>query len=138
MDGHQVGTLPQPQRGEKTGNAEHVVEMAMRQQQAIQSAESGAAPEQLALRALPAIDHDAAATRLNQKARVIAIGGRNAGGRPEKGQIEHREGTSPLFVSPTEDFIAPAPRSQGRDVRTHPIGSKVADSRRDRAASRRR
>jgi hypothetical protein len=69
--------------------------MAMRQQQAIQSAESGAAPEQLALRALPAIDHDAAAACLDQKARVITIGRRDAGRCSEEGEIEHRGQSSP-------------------------------------------
>ena len=45
--------------------SEHVVEMAVRQQQAMQPAESGAAPKQLALSALTAIDHDAMAAGLH-------------------------------------------------------------------------
>ena len=65
MDCHQIRALAKPKRGEKTWNAEHVVEMTVRQQQAMQPAESGAAPEQLALSALTAIDHDAMAAGLH-------------------------------------------------------------------------
>ena len=70
VDGHQVGTLPQPQRGKETGDAEHVVEMAVRQQQAT---ESRAAPKQLALRTLAAIDHDAVPAGLNKEARMVSV-----------------------------------------------------------------
>lgn len=50
-----------------------MVEMAVRQQQAMQPAEAGAAPEQLALSALTAIDHDAMATGLDKEARMAAV-----------------------------------------------------------------
>ena len=45
--------------------AEHVVEMGMRQQEAVEPSEASAAPEQLALRTLPAVDHDAVAPGLH-------------------------------------------------------------------------
>jgi hypothetical protein len=35
MDGHEFGALAQPERGEETGYAEHVVEVTVRQQQSI-------------------------------------------------------------------------------------------------------
>ena len=65
MDGHDIGALPQPQRRKQTWNAEHVVEMGMRQQEAVEPSEASAAPEQLALRTLPAVDHDAVAPGLH-------------------------------------------------------------------------
>lgn len=49
MNGHGAGAPVQSQGREETGNAEHVVEMGMRQQQPIQPPEPGPAPEQLAL-----------------------------------------------------------------------------------------
>ncbi len=64
VDRHDIGALPQPQRRKQTRNAEHVVEMAVRQQEPVEPSEANAAPEQLALRTLPAVDHDAAAPRV--------------------------------------------------------------------------
>jgi hypothetical protein len=61
VDRHDIGALPQPQRRKQTRNAEHVVEMAVRQQEPVEPSEASAASEQLALRALPAVDHDAVA-----------------------------------------------------------------------------
>ena len=58
VDRHDIGALPQPQRRKQTRNAEHVVEMAVRQQEPVEPSEASAAPEQLALRTLPAVDHD--------------------------------------------------------------------------------
>ena len=48
-------------------------EMAMCQQEVVQSAEAGSAPEQLALRTLSAVDHDAAAPGFHQKTRMVAV-----------------------------------------------------------------
>jgi hypothetical protein len=73
MDCHQIRALAKPKRGEETWNAEHMVETAVRQQQAMQPAETGAAPEQLALIALAAIDHDALAAGLDKEARMAAV-----------------------------------------------------------------
>jgi hypothetical protein len=73
MDRHDLGAFPQAQRRKETGNAEHVVEMAMCQQEVVQSAEAGSAPEQLALRTLSAVDHDAAAPGFHQKTRMVAV-----------------------------------------------------------------
>src|ERR1700674_299884 len=64
VDRHDIGALPQPQRRKQTRNAEHVVEMAVRQQEPVEPSEASAAPEQLALRTLPAVDHDAVAPRV--------------------------------------------------------------------------
>src|ERR1700742_2535200 len=49
VDRHDIGALPQPQRRKQTRNAEHVVEMAVRQQEPIEPSEASAAPEPLAL-----------------------------------------------------------------------------------------
>jgi hypothetical protein len=64
VDRHDIGALPQPQRRKQTRNAEHVVEMAERQQEPVEASEASAAAEQLALRTLPAVDHDAVAPRV--------------------------------------------------------------------------
>jgi hypothetical protein len=45
VDRHDIGALPQPQRRKQTRNAEHVVEMAVRQQEPIEPSEASAAPE---------------------------------------------------------------------------------------------
>ena len=89
MNPHEVGALLQSQGRKQSGNAEHVVEMAMRQQQPIEPAETDPAPQQLSLGALPAIHQDTVAARLHQKARMVAFCGWNAGRCPEKGQVEH-------------------------------------------------
>jgi hypothetical protein len=65
MDRHDIGALPQPQRRKQPRNAEHMVEMAVRQQEPVEPSEASAAPEQLALRTLPAVDHDAVAPGLH-------------------------------------------------------------------------
>jgi hypothetical protein len=65
VDRHDIGALPQPQRRKQTRNTEYVVEMAVRQQEPVEPPEASAAPEQLALRALPAVDHDAVAPGLH-------------------------------------------------------------------------
>jgi hypothetical protein len=65
MDRHDIGALPQPQRRKQPRNAEHMVEMAVRQQELVEPSEASAAPEQLALRTLPAVDHDAVAPGLH-------------------------------------------------------------------------
>jgi hypothetical protein len=55
VDRHDIGALPQPQRRKQTRNTENVIEMAVRQQEPVEPSESSAAPEQLALGALPAV-----------------------------------------------------------------------------------
>jgi hypothetical protein len=65
VDRHDIGALLQPQRRKQTRNAEHVVEMGVRQQEAVEPSEASPAPEQLALRTLPAVDHDAVAPGLH-------------------------------------------------------------------------
>jgi len=73
MNGHHVRGLPQAQRREETGDAEHVIEMSVRQQDAIEPPEAGAAAQQLALRALAAINQDALARGLHQEGRMVAL-----------------------------------------------------------------
>jgi hypothetical protein len=84
MDGHHVGILPQPQRRKKTGNAEHVIEMTMRQQDAVEPPKADAAPQQLALGPLAAINQDPLAFRLHEEGWMVTFRGRNACRRPEK------------------------------------------------------
>src|SRR6516164_2106300 len=45
MNGHRLGALAQPKSRKEAGNPEHVAEMAVGQQNPIESAEAGAAPE---------------------------------------------------------------------------------------------
>src|SRR3954463_2051751 len=66
-----------------------MIKMAVRQQDAVKAPKAGPAPQQLALGALTAIDQDAPARRLDQKGRMVALCGRNAGRGPEKCQGEH-------------------------------------------------
>src|SRR6202051_5369119 len=73
VDRHDIGALPQPQRRKQTRNAEHVVEMGVRQQEAVEPSEASAAPQHLALRTLSAVNHDAVSPGLQQKARMVAI-----------------------------------------------------------------
>jgi len=47
--------------------------MTVRQQEPVEPSEAGAAPEQLALHTLPAVDHDAVAPGLHQEARMVAV-----------------------------------------------------------------
>src|ERR1700692_4452867 len=68
VDCHDIGALPQPQRRKQPRNAEHVVEMAVRQQDPVEPSEASPAPEQLALRTLTAVDHGAAGPRRPQGA----------------------------------------------------------------------
>src|ERR1700739_4589829 len=73
VDRHDIGALPQPERRKQTWNAEHMVEMAVRQQEPVEPSEASAASEQLALRTLPAVDHDAVPPGLHQEARMVAV-----------------------------------------------------------------
>jgi len=66
MDRHHVGALPQSQGRKQTGNAEHVVEMTMGQQDAIEASKTGAAAQQLTLGTLPAIHQDAVSSCLDE------------------------------------------------------------------------
>lgn len=47
--------------------------IAVRQHEPVEPPEASAAPEQLALRALPAVDHDAVAPGIHQEARMVAV-----------------------------------------------------------------
>jgi hypothetical protein len=85
-----VSALCCSRRREKTGNAEHVVEIGMRQQQPIQSPEPGPASEQLTLGAFAAIHQNPVAAGLDEKAWMVAVRRRNACRRAEKGHSEHR------------------------------------------------
>lgn len=89
MNGHHLGAPAQAQCREQAGDAEHVVEMAMRQQDAVEPPEACATAQQLALRALAAIDQDALARGFHQKRRMVALRRGNAGRGAEKRQGEH-------------------------------------------------
>jgi hypothetical protein len=112
MNRHQIRALAKPKRREETWNAEHMVEMAMRQQQAMQPAESGTALEQLALSALTAIDHDATAAGLDKEARMAAVRRGDARRGAEEGDVEHHRHLSILQrgTNPDQGF----PRNQLR------------------------
>ena len=47
--------------------------MGVFQQEPVEPPEASAAPEQLALRTLPAVDHDAVPPGLQQEARMVAV-----------------------------------------------------------------
>ncbi|MGY3345361.1 hypothetical protein ACVWYK_004130 [Bradyrhizobium sp. USDA 4470] len=89
MNGHQFGGLPQPQGREQAGDTEHVIEMTMREQNAIKPPKAGATPQQLALRTFAAIDQHAFARDLQEDCRMIALCRGNAGRGAEKCQGEH-------------------------------------------------
>jgi len=75
---HDAGALPHLQSRKETRNAEHVVEMAMRQQEPVEPSKADSAAQQLALRPLSAIHQDALICRLDEKSRMVAFGRRNA------------------------------------------------------------
>jgi hypothetical protein len=65
--------------------------MSMRQQEPIEPPETGAAPQQLALGALPAIHQDAVTARFPEEAGMVAFSRRHACGCSEEDEIEHRD-----------------------------------------------
>jgi hypothetical protein len=89
MNPHDVGTLLQSQRGKESGNAEHMVEMTVCQQEPIEPSKAGTAPKQLPLSAFAAIHQDPVATRFHEEPRMVAISRWNARGSPEISQTEH-------------------------------------------------
>jgi hypothetical protein len=95
--------LPQAKRGKQAGNTEHMVEMTVREQDTIEPPEAGAAAQELTLRAFAAIDEDAVTSGLDQKARMVTLGGGNAGGCAKEGEREHQRKTFP-----SRSIIAPA------------------------------
>jgi hypothetical protein len=74
MNCHGLRALPQPKGRKKTGNAEHVVEMSVGQQEPIKPSKARPAPQQLALSPLAAINQDAMTSRLDEKSRVVTFG----------------------------------------------------------------
>src|SRR3954471_3333627 len=111
MDGHHVRLLAQPQRREETGDAEHVIEMGMRQQNAVKPPKPRTAAQQLALRTLAAIDEDALARSLHEESRMVALRRRNACRGPKECQGEHAR-QYPGFTAPNATRAA---------ARTEPI-----------------
>jgi hypothetical protein len=69
---HHIDALPQSQSGKEAGNTEHMVEMAVGQQEPVEPPEAGSTAQQLALRALPAIDQDALVSSLEKVPSAIA------------------------------------------------------------------
>jgi hypothetical protein len=66
-----------------------VVEVAVGQQEPVEPPEPGAAPEQLTLRALPAIDQDSIAAGFHQESGMVSLRRWDAGRGSEKSQVEH-------------------------------------------------
>jgi hypothetical protein len=79
---HDVSALSQPQGRKETGNAEHVVEMAVSQQEPIEPSKAGAAAQQLALRPFSAIHQNTVTSGLDEETGKIPFGRRNACRRP--------------------------------------------------------
>jgi hypothetical protein len=75
---HDVSALSQPQGRKETGNAEHVVEMAVSQQEPIEPSKAGAAAQQLALRPFSAIHQNTVTSDLDEETGMIPFGRRNA------------------------------------------------------------
>jgi hypothetical protein len=101
MNLHDFGTLLQSQCGEEARNAEHVIQMAVRQQEPIEPSKAGATPQLLALSTLPAIHENSVAARFNEEAWMIAFCRWNACQRTEKCQVEHRDQILRSRRSPT-------------------------------------
>jgi len=68
-----------------------MVEMGMREQQAMKPSEAGAAAQQLALRAFPAVDQNSVSSDLDKQGRVISLGRGYAGRGAKKRQFENHE-----------------------------------------------
>lgn len=71
---HDVRDILETERGKKAGNAEHVIEMRVGEQEPFRAPDAHAAAQQLALRSLAAIDEDALAARHDEQVRMIALG----------------------------------------------------------------
>src|SRR5262249_36253453 len=70
-------------------NAERMVQMAVRQQDAVEPSEARATAQQLTLGALAAIHQHAVTSRLHQKPGMIALRRRDTRRGSKKGQVEH-------------------------------------------------
>jgi hypothetical protein len=66
-----------------------VIEVAVGQQEPLKPPESGAAPKQLPLGTLSAIDEQALAANHDEQARMIAFRQWNAVRRADEGQVKH-------------------------------------------------
>ncbi|CDX37672.1 hypothetical protein MPLA_2130009 [Mesorhizobium sp. ORS 3359] len=88
MDGQEIVTLPQPECREQAGDSKDMVEMRMREQQAMKPPEARAAAQQLALRAFPAINQKSVASGLDEQGRVVSLGRGYAGRGAKKRQFE--------------------------------------------------
>lgn len=89
MDGQEIFALPQPERRKQAGDSKDMVEMGMRELQAMKAPEAGAASQQLAQRAFPAIDQNSMASGLDKQGRVISLGRGHAGRGAKKRQSEN-------------------------------------------------
>ncbi len=67
-----------------------MVEMGMRQEDMAETAEAGTGAQQLARRALAAVDQIALAAGADQQCRQAAPGRGRACGGAEEGEVEHR------------------------------------------------
>jgi hypothetical protein len=78
MNRHRVVAAAEPQSRKQAGNAEHVVEMGVGQQDPVEPPEADAAAQQLTLGALAAIHQDALSSCPDQKPRMVAFRRRHA------------------------------------------------------------
>lgn len=66
MDGEELFASPQPERREQAGDPKYMVEMRVREEQAMKPPQAGAAAQQLALRAFSAVDQNSVAACLHK------------------------------------------------------------------------
>src|SRR5690606_8685891 len=90
MNRQPVRRAPEIDRSGQTGEAENVIQMAVGQQDPVQSPESDSASHELALRSLAAIDQIAAPFVLDEQCREPALRAGYARRRPEEGGLQHR------------------------------------------------
>src|ERR1041384_4981764 len=88
-DPQSLAQIHEAQRCDEAAQAQHMIEMGMRQQHMAEPAKAAAGAEHLPLRPLAAIDQEPLAAGLDQHRRQAAFGRGRAGRGPEKGHLEH-------------------------------------------------
>jgi hypothetical protein len=74
VDRHWLRALSQPECREEARDAEHVVEVAMRQQNPVEASEAGRRSGAIAAASPRRVDQDAMASELDKEARMVAFG----------------------------------------------------------------
>jgi hypothetical protein len=103
VNAHDLGAAAQPQGGKQSGNAEDMVEMAVREQDPVKPPKARPAAEQLTLYPFAAIDENTMPACPNEKARMIAVCRRNARRGSQECEFEHRQ--ADFGRSVTADFV---------------------------------